>query len=63
MKRFVMMLGLLGGYAYNTQANELNNPTFNSMCASSAEFTNENEKGNNGSKQKTQQKQNPPANN
>lgn len=36
------MLGLLGGLAYETYADEINSPTVNSRLASSAEFPDEN---------------------
>ena len=54
-----MMLSLLGWYAYDIQADEVNSPSVNSRLASNAEFTNENSfngngKGNNSSKPKTQ---------
>lgn len=48
MKRFIMMLSLLGGYAYNIQADEIDNPTVNSRLASSAQFTEENSFNGNG---------------
>lgn len=42
MNRFIMMLGLLGGYAYNIPADEISSPTVNSKLASSPEFPEEN---------------------
>lgn len=42
MKRFIMMLGLLGGYAYDVQADEIDSPTVNSRLASSVEFLEDN---------------------
>lgn len=63
MKRFIMMLSLLGGYAYDIQADEINSPTLNSRLASSSESPEENSFNNNGkginsSKPKTQKNNN-----
>jgi len=48
MKKFLMMLGLLGGFAYEITADELDSPTVNSRLASSAEFPDENSFNGNG---------------